>query len=309
MSATVLGGLDGANPLAYLAALGTLRVVTEAGAAPARLLWRDEGRWRPVLELPDDAPPAIELVMRDLVSWKAAAELSLVYEKGKAAVRDLKPKPARFRRFLEQAASTVPARRWSDFAASYGSDFVRDGNGNVKPTAFHFTAGQQSFLDMVAQLAEGVTEEHLREALFGPWQYTSTLPVLRWDTGGERLYALLASNPAADKANGVPGADWLAFQALPLFPCFPRATLGGSVRLVTTCFKGSGKEYVFRWPVWHASASLDAARSLLAFASDALDAAERRSRGIAAVFESRVRRSDHGYGTFGAATAVPVGTT
>jgi len=45
-----LVGLDGGNLLGYLAALGTLRVLTLAGPeADVRMSWVDKGWWRPVV--------------------------------------------------------------------------------------------------------------------------------------------------------------------------------------------------------------------------------------------------------------------
>jgi len=45
-----LTGLDGANPLGFLAALGTLVVCHQAGQTKARLGWRRSTKWTPVLE-------------------------------------------------------------------------------------------------------------------------------------------------------------------------------------------------------------------------------------------------------------------
>lgn len=45
-----LPALDGANPLGFLAALGTLSTLHKAGQTNARLGWRRQVRWTPVLE-------------------------------------------------------------------------------------------------------------------------------------------------------------------------------------------------------------------------------------------------------------------
>jgi CRISPR-associated endonuclease/helicase Cas3 len=45
----VLSGLDGANPLGFLAALGTLATLHQAGETDARLCWKRAVAWRPVL--------------------------------------------------------------------------------------------------------------------------------------------------------------------------------------------------------------------------------------------------------------------
>jgi CRISPR-associated endonuclease/helicase Cas3 len=53
-----LTGLDGSNPLAFLAALGTLRLADRAFDGRAKLSWKREGRWVPMLQL----PPGSDLV-------------------------------------------------------------------------------------------------------------------------------------------------------------------------------------------------------------------------------------------------------
>lgn len=299
MSEHVLRGLDGSNPLAFLAALGLLRAAGET----ARLHWRDEGRWRPVLTLPDGASDPVEVVMADLERWRAGGlALELEYakaEKGSEGkrVHDLKPPPPDFRKFLERVSAAWPNDPVAaDFAAAYATEAGRDNKGNTKPTALHFTAGQQAFLDMVVELRDALTREHVEEAVHGPWKYVHQLPVLRWDVRGERLYALLASNPTGDKARGVPGADWLAFLGLPFFPAFPRRA-----RTVTTGFDDTSKEPSFTWPLWAQPLSRDVVRSLLACHLRKMSVDERQGRGIALVLASKARRSDRGYGTFTAA--------
>jgi CRISPR-associated endonuclease/helicase Cas3 len=47
-----LTGLDGSNPLAFLAALGTLRLADQAFDGEAKLSWKREGRWVPVIHVP-----------------------------------------------------------------------------------------------------------------------------------------------------------------------------------------------------------------------------------------------------------------
>jgi hypothetical protein len=49
MTALVLDGLDGANPLGYLSALGALVVAHAAGETRSRLAWQRRGRWVPVM--------------------------------------------------------------------------------------------------------------------------------------------------------------------------------------------------------------------------------------------------------------------
>jgi hypothetical protein len=52
-SVIVLTGLDGSNPLAFLAAVGTLRLADQSFPGRCRLHWVSRGKWAPVLTLPD----------------------------------------------------------------------------------------------------------------------------------------------------------------------------------------------------------------------------------------------------------------
>jgi hypothetical protein len=300
----VLTGLDGSNPLGFFAALGALQVLTERhgdggnGDVP-RLSWRDEGCWRPVLHQPGLSEDAlVAALFADREAWPGDLAISLRYQKGGTGswTLDLKPIPADFRAFLDDCArqAATGKRRAADYAAAYATEIAVDANGNTKPTAFHFASGQQQFLATIHELAGAVTAEHLQEALFGPWQGTATLKSLGWDATVTRLYALRASDPSGEKRGGVPGADWLAFRALALFPVAPVGA-----RVLTTCCEGSWSAGRFRWPLWVAPATCAAVRSLLRLPTLAeMTPVEREARGIAIVFESAIERFGQGYGKF-----------
>lgn len=292
MNEMVLTGLDGSNPLGFLAAIGTLEVATIRGVS-ARMAWRDQGVWRPVLY-------GMSGGMEELVTWidedradcRAEAALTLTYD-GK---QDLKPTPGDFGTYLESiAAMATPAqRRGADWAAAFGSDVIVDNNGNTKPTALHFTAGQQQFLKMVNELMANTTHDDIREALFGPWTYSRPLPVMGWDSTTARDYALRAADPSGDKKLGVPGADWLGIRGLPSFPVAARGT-----RLATTGCSGGWKSGTFRWPVWTVPLDLAMVRTALRLPHADLCAAERAALGLGLVFSSGIKRSDQGgYGSF-----------
>lgn len=213
MAELTLKGLDGSNPLAFLAALGVLRAVEERQGG-VRLSWRDEGVWRPVLHGFDRVvEDLVALLDEDRHALRDDPALALSYGDREL---DLKPPPAEYRQYLERLVSdATPTRRRSiDWAAAFASDVVVDNGGKTKPTALHFTAGQQEFLRMALVLRDSVTAADLQEALLGPWTYSRPLPVLAWDATTNRDYALRARNPALEKKLGVPGADWLALRGL-----------------------------------------------------------------------------------------------
>jgi hypothetical protein len=168
--------------------------------------------------------------------------------------------------------------------------------GDSKPTAFHFTAGNQRFLVMIRDLCAGVGAERIAEALVGPWRYDSPLPVLGWDARGERIYALRGADPAKEKKLGVPGADWLAFLGLRFFPV---AVDSGKLR--TTGCGGRWKRETFTWPLWCVGLTSAVVGSLLADGNlTRLGVADRQQLGVSEVFQAPIRRSDQGgYGSFG----------
>lgn len=287
-----LDGLNGTNPLAFFAALGILAAVSDE-SADTRLLWRYAGSWRPVLT--SSCPDIVALTTildADRQSCVVDRALALEYD-GK---RDLKPRPERFHAFLAELSeqATATRRRSVDWASAFGTDVATDNNGNTKPTALHFTAGQQQFLQMVAELASKVTKDDLLEAIQGPWKYERPLPVMGWDATSSRDYALRASDPSTDKKLGVPGADWLAIRGLTFFPTAPRGN-----RVMTTGCVGGWKDGQFRWPLWTVPLSVPVVRSVVSQVWSEKTAIERTARGIGAIFSSGIKRSDQGgYGSF-----------
>jgi hypothetical protein len=309
----VLTGLDGSNPLGFLAALGVLNVLADRDGG-STLQWR-LGDWRPIVADATvlDADALVGLLRADLATWADDPCLELRYAKGsktseKSALKsrqawDLKPPPSEFRAYLERMVETAGAehRRSVDFAAAFATQTAQDNNGNTKPTALHFTAGQQQFLEMVVQLRDAVTEHDLREAVVGPWRYQRVLPVLGWDCTAARAWSLRADDPSKADKRGVPGADWLAFRGLSFIRVAPIAR-----QIATTGCSGGWKSGRFQWPLWDRPLTRDTVQVTLQLEGlEGMREAERRARGLAAVFSAAIRRSDQGgYGSFAPSTAV-----
>lgn len=300
---TVLTGLDGANPIGYLAALGVLRAMHDSGRS-IRLKWKQEDVWRPVLyDLQREE--LLQTLSEDVERWRnRSPELELRYskvtKKKTIEIAEIKPPPSLFQEFATKAADECRRgdRRWADYVASFGAAHEMlgtDNNGATKPTALHFTAGNQLFLQMVRSILETVQSEHIEEAIFGPWLYRGTAPVLNWDiVAGERSYALRATNPSGPKKLGVPGADWLAFRGMSAFPVVLRAG-----KAATTAFEGSGKNYCFHWALWSRFLDYFTVKSVVCTRWDGRSDSERRARGIALVLASQVGRTEQGgYGSF-----------
>lgn len=314
--AFVATGLDGSNPLGFLAALGVLSALDQQRAAEdprPRLYWTLSGHWQPTFVGVQDIDAAAHAVMEDKASWADDPSLLLAYDENGSLVdprhvdkctRDLKPPPASMRAYLSSIAEYASAanadtfthhRRTAAMVAAYGSELVQDNNGNTKPMALHFTAGQQRFLDAVARLQAGVTHDDVREALLGPWSGSSALPSMSWDSTVSRNYALRAGDPSKEKRGSNPGADWLAFIGL----SFTTAVAKGH-RLLTKGVRGGWKDSTFTWPLWTTPAAAALIPAVLSMGDPAeLSPMVRKARGIGAVMRCDITRSDQGgYGGF-----------
>jgi hypothetical protein len=310
MSRHELTGLYPTNPLGFLAALGLLKVLSwrahGAGEQPT-LHFSSDAMSTPILGTPLSFAEMRTAVLADAVEQGDCSALQLAYgddgvgvaHTDADAIRDLKPAPDEARAFLERVGHSNP--RSSAMAAGFFSELVQDNNGRTKPTAFHFTAGQQTFLSMVNELRCGITEEDIDEALLGPWKGTSGLPSLSWDSSATRYYAFRAGNPSHEKRGSVPAANWLALQALSFFPVI--ACRG---RLYTTGVDGAWKKSVFSWPLWAEPLSMPVVASLVRSDIQALTARERTAFGVTQVLRSSIHRSDQGgAGSFAPSDVVP----
>ncbi len=300
MSRIDLAGVDGSNPLGFLAALGLLRVVPGA-----KLGFSDDGSFRAFVDGLEDTESDLARCISDdakaaedsRAPWRFTYTKGATKKRGPQEVADLKPPPGDFKRFL---ATCVEA--WlsgnedaAGYAAAYGTDVAVDGKGNTKPTAFHFTAANQTFLGAVEVIRASVTPTWVRESLFeGHGEKPGGN--LRWDPGSERNWALMANNPTDDGTRVDAPLEWLAFRGLPLLPSFPRGN-----RVITTGVFGRGDDMTFTWPLWTVPASRHTIRSVLQV-DWARNAKERSARGIFAICSSAIRRTSQGFGNFGPAS-------
>jgi hypothetical protein len=260
----VLRALDGANPLAFLAALGTLRLVhLKDPDAQVKLRWeRLSGAWRPRLQ-------GLDLNEDDLCELLISASWAPVERFVEGIGKNLTVTGDTFKEFakgaLEAATrSDQPDRRMADFAAAFGCETCinKKDLDRIEYTDLCFItgSGHQDFLGTISALAAKVTKEHLNDALFGKWRPEKGLS-MRWDPSDAAEYALRWDDPGPKGAWAVWGANRLAAEALPYFPVMPCA--GG---LRTTGFTYRDKRHEFTWPIWVRSATFGAIRSLLSLA-------------------------------------------
>lgn len=294
-----LEGLEGRNPLGLFAALGALDVATRHLPGEAvTLRWTEELIPTAVLGGLDSKERLLDLCEADLDRWHSSPVLT--WGPDGIPLEDLKPEPEDLLAWIDAALDEYRStgdRTDIDLLSALVADGATAGKGDSKPTHFHFTAGQQRFLNMVRDLLAGMDRDRFAEALFGPWRYDSSLPVLSWDVRGERIYALRGFDPSKDKRLGVPGADWLGFLGLRFFPVSVR---DGDLR-TTGCSRGWKKGH-FTWPLWNVDLEANTVMSLVADDGlDSLSASLRLRLGVHHLLRAPIRRSDQGgYGSFGA---------
>lgn len=291
-----LPGLDGSDPLGFLAAIGLLRIVSRFDTE-AQLRFVRSGNW--IAAITTTNPDAIEdLVLEDVARFrKEHPAINFARSTEDRKVQDLKPPPADFRALMR---SVMDDEEGAAFFAAYATGVAVDGRGQTKPTSFHLTAAQQRFMDAVLDILDNVNRDDLVEALNGPWIGREGVKNLRFRAASERSRALLSFNPSKESARTEVGAYWLAFQGLPCFPCVP---VGFRVR--TTGIRGSGKNESFTWPIWTVPLTYFAVRAAVGLRNpDRLSARDRARYGIREVFTAKIDRNSQGYGNFAAADPV-----
>lgn len=303
----LLPGLDGANPLAFLAALGAMRTLTLGQPEwRPRMYWKPHrGRWCPGLLLeatfPEGAAP--DTVADALMQHADKPEQMWTSDLADAAVKtnskweNTLKFPARgYREFCLAARrqSERCDRTMADYAAAWGTDAVVQNDGKlqrVQRTFLDFTAGNQKFRSMIAKVVASCTAADLLHTLFTGMNYQAGTTSMRWDPLDEkRQYALQAIDPTQTAKSKNPiladlGANRLAICAVPLIPLIPQ------LRRAVQPGRTGARQRAWRWPVWTRPANLYVLRSLLAMEeimTDPVPHGSLAARGIVQVYESNI---------------------
>lgn len=285
----LLKGLDGSNPLAFLAAIGTLRTLTLAlPDDPVRMSWElDNGAWRPRVwcSAASDGVAIIETLNGALSSAARRASFAIGDNLNLPAIEFR----AHLLRSVENAAllTNPVARTDTDFLAAFGSEVVKNDDGTMQDTALRTMsgAGHQHFLKFIREIVAKTDAEHLRRALFCEWDYGDEGRGLnlRWDPLDDRRYALRWEDPSSDPIKTMRGANRLAIEALPLLPTIPT-----TARLVTMAVQGSGRrDTYFTWPIWSHAINMPVVFALLGQVESLKgDSAARVARGLSAMYST-----------------------
>ncbi len=290
----LLTGLDGSNPLAFLAAIGAANVLSRQ--ATIEIGWTMlDGIWFPCVNsskvIESFADTLYGLLATELIApWNLSKKLpfeSVSLRSG--MVKSL--------REIQSKGRTVV-----DTFAAFGSEAHCDENGQFQDTAFRMVrsgdSAGQGLPDYACKLAKRCAIEDIEAALFGPWTYSNSLSSFRWDPAENREYALQSINPSKEGSPTPIGSNRLAIEALTLYPTMP-----GPRGLETVGFIKSsrGKEAEFRWPIWDIPLGIDTIRSLLTcpqLFTKGNNSEQLRAMGVASVFCSRQIKPNQYYRNF-----------
>ncbi|MGE5611015.1 MAG: hypothetical protein ACM359_17325 [Bacillota bacterium] len=301
-----LTGLDGSNPLAFLAALGVLHLVSRGSHSAALSAPKMTWVWRGAVPHPQiitssafSSDQLVALLLDELMrDFSAGNRPSYLYNDIIAT------KPDHFRAMLAEAMSMAGTPRehvltlLSGFASEACLQHTGKQAGLVEPSIISF-ANRQSYrylLDDYMALVVGLTTgsssypaldaPKLREALFDHWTYQDHHKELRWDPSELRLAALPSQSEAT-----VHGANALAFWALAVLTSAPTSDGLRTLGIRTFATPGGRLEHSLVMPIWYCPAGLDAVRALLAsslLSAQAVDWEQLQARGIKQLFVSQI---------------------
>jgi CRISPR-associated endonuclease/helicase Cas3 len=279
-----LVGLDGSNPLAFLAALGSLRVLTHACQDRAfKMSWAiDAGKWVPTLHAhrPLDRDQVLTTLVNSLGTDAARHPIAFM---NKVDVDQAKSGPAELFRTRARAAAGPSDRDALKWLSAMTSDVAPEATSQLQ------TARRDYFWGNLFSVMKLTTEEHLRRTLFRSWDYADPLDnqSLHIEPSEDRRHAHQWSRPSGDpdrkSRGGMLGANRLAIEA---FPLFQSVAIEG--KLATRGFSGNRKDDTrWTWPLWGCPIGTGVVASVLALEGLQTESIDHRSltaRGIKAVF-------------------------
>jgi len=232
---TELNGITNSSPIAFMASLGMLRVLSEDRKLNVQLGWRD-------------GHAVIEGADIDTIIAELTANINGRSEAPEFTWSDSprKVSPEAYRTFCDEMSGD---HRALSFMAGWASDSVLR-NGSVAVTRLDMTSGQQKLLRNLRKLAGGITKEHFESALLGgSYEGQSSFGL---DPVAVRSHAHESKAPTKSSPPGKPGLIWLAFESIPLHPVVPIAPN----RTQTTGWR-MWPDTAYVWPIWDGFLSLD----------------------------------------------------
>ena len=306
----VLNGLDGGNPLGFLAAIGTAVVVRDT-FTDVCLGWNStSGGWRPWLTgCGEDEKEFSRKLFEILRNVRMT-----VFDINDRMPFDI----ATFANALQegQSRSSITDRRDADFLAAIGTELYPDKKEDVfQDSSFRMVRRGDSKGQGLPFYAKAIREKTdlvgIERTLFQPWDYRDEGYSLRWDPMEDQRYALRWRDPSkrsqsdlTDGTGSMIAANSLAIEALRWFP----TVLSNGRRAQTTGFhQVSQREHYFVWPIWTLPLGVEPLRSLLSLKDISTDPLPRTflaKRGIEEVYCSQRIQQNQYYSNFAPARSI-----
>jgi len=294
-------GLDGSNPLHFLASLGALRILPEGSL----LSWRYDGDWHPRFE--HDQPELSRCLSQGIrrgvpdhplvtagtsrsgktqKSEPEAADRALIASAyaflGFAPIPKTTHKEFRGiseRQFSKEHESIVDLLASIRILSSLNAESPPGDDGMLEPTAFSFSngGGGQLLHDDFITLASFASPEAVSATLEGRRERYVWCTSLNWDPRSLRSYAHQWGNPESQPKDTDVAANALAFIGLCSYPVVPGQWGSRTLGMVA-------ERRRYRWPIWEVPLPLLTIESLLHL--DPEEQNSRRSDGIVAIFEA-----------------------
>lgn len=293
MKSIRLSGLRGEALLGFLAALGTLRVLAKV-IPEAKLAWSEYGGgWVAELHVPDgtlrDADHVAEIAFAGVDQQKAHHPI-LNWERflGKAFKDE-----SEFFKVSAMASLSPEYDSHAEFTPIFSAQIPVTQGDTVEHFDHPFRAARKDYyLGNLESVLANTQFSHVRRTIVLPWDYQDAMAnqSLRLDHGDDRRHAYQwhapTEDPARQKVGCMLGANRLALEAFPLFPCIPTQKGGTAVGFICE----SKTNTWVSWPIWAVPCSLPLISSLLNLGivhELEPDPDSLRKLGIAAVMRSR----------------------
>ena len=282
-----LDGLNGSNPLGFLAALGVVAVISPT-CSKASLHWEMSGRgWVPVLSGCGTNRKYLITKLYDALKAATTRHIFDVPDQFPFEHSKLASQMVDIR-----AQTSVHSRRSADMLAAFGSEVYKDDKGCFTSSKFRMVRNIDKLPCRVKNNLELLEQRHLESTLFNTWTNDEQCKPLRWDPDINKRHALEGGKPLHSNT-GMLAANCLAVEALQFYP-----TMSDGRRIQTTGFTRQNGKWYFVWPIWTPPVRRCVLRSLLAMRHNNL--MQLAHMGIVQIYVSS-RISDGHYGNFGPA--------
>jgi len=293
-----LPGLDGANPLAYLAAIGTLLTCEQIAATeqpPAwlkggvKLSWGADGSPQtPMLHFQSGLPTQEDFIAAIVSFFPRAVAAHSMCNAVRILEKLVEDKNITLATHVKEACRQPQRveRPPLDWIASLVCETIPEAASQLQTTRRDYVLGN------LHSILERTTAQHLHRTLFETWDYADALSnqSLHWEPTEDRRHAyqwhMPSGDPTRNRGGGMLGANRLALEAWPLFPSFPMGD-----KAATRGFQGLRMYDTFwTWPLWKTPQSSAVVASLMSLKRlHDLEPSARKmtSRGVWAAFRSQ----------------------